>query len=165
MPKNLDNSVHGMCLCKAAGSKHIHARKARQPSAPLLRALIVLQCEKRKTSNESSTLSRALLLRPPKTMKIMKLAGVAQAKSMVRLRPPPTWQRSQNPPRLKRSKMSLQENLWGSLRACWPTPQNESKTSLLETLRVKTHLFLDSGDSFLTRFGGSARTLGDSPRD
>ena len=62
---------------------------------------------------------------------------------------PPTWQRSRN--RLKRSKMSLRESLWGSLRGPWPTPQNESKTSLLETPRVKNHLFFDSNlifDSF-----------------
>ena len=41
--------------------------------------------------------------------------------------------------------------------------------SLQETLRVKNHLFFDSGDSFLTLFGGSAGTpgdsLGDSPGD
>ena len=42
-----------------------------------------------------------------------------------RLRTPPTWQRSQNPPRLKKSKKSLRESLWGSLRGSWPTPQNE----------------------------------------
>ena len=82
-----------------------------------------------------------------------------------KLRPPPTWQRSQNPPRLKKSKKSLRKSLWGSLRGSWPSPENESKTSLLETLRVKNHLFFDSGDLFLTRFGGSARSLGDSPRD
>ena len=50
------------------------------------------------------------------------------------LRSPPTWQRSQNPPRLNKSKKSLRESLWGSLRGSWSTPQNESKTSLLETL-------------------------------
>ena len=38
----------------------------------------------------------------------------------------PTWQRSQNPPRLKKSRKSPGESLRGS----WPTPQNESKTSL-----------------------------------
>ena len=71
---------------------------------------------------------------------------------MTRVRTPPAWQRSQNPPRLKKSKKSLQESLRASLRGFWLTPQNESKTSLLETLRVKNHLFFDSGDSFLTRF-------------
>ena len=44
---------------------------------------------------------------------------------------PPTWQRNQNPPRLEKSKKSLRESLWGSLRGTWPSPQNESKTSLL----------------------------------
>ena len=69
------------------------------------------------------------------------------------------------PPRLKKSRKSLRESLRSSLRGFWPTPQNESKTSLLDTLRVKNHLFFDSGDSLLTRFGGSARTLGDCPGD
>ena len=45
------------------------------------------------------------------------------------LRPPPTWQRSQTPPRLKKSKKSLRKSLWGSVQGSWPTPQNESKTS------------------------------------
>ena len=39
---------------------------------------------------------------------------------------PPTWQRSQNPHWLRKSKKSL----WGSLRGSWPTPQNESKMTL-----------------------------------
>ena len=64
----------------------------------------------------------------------------------------PAWQRSQHPPWLKKSRKSL--------RGSWPTPQKESKTSLL---RVKNHLFFESGGLFLTLFGGSARTLGDSP--
>ena len=64
--------------------------------------------------------------------------------------PPPTWQRSQTPPRLKKSK---RESLPGSLRGSWPTaPQNESKMSLLETLRVKNHLFLTYPKNLLRLF-------------
>ena len=74
--------------------------------------------------------------------------------------PPPTWQRSQNPPRLKKSKKSLRESLWGSLQGSWPTPQNESKTSLQRQNKTKNHLFFDSGDSFF--FGGGG--VGQDPR-
>ena len=91
------------------------------------------------------------ILRPQATMATVEGRTVAQA--------------TLRPPRPGRGVPRLKKRLWGSLRGSWPTPQNESKTSLLETLRVKNHLFFDSGDSFLTRFGGSGRTLGDSPRD
>ena len=47
----------------------------------------------------------------------------------------PAWQRSQNPPRLKKSPGE-------SPGVLADPPQNESKTSLPETLRVKNHLFL-----------------------
>ena len=40
------------------------------------------------------------------------------------------------------------------LRRSRRAPQKESKTSLQETLRVKTHLFFDSGDSFFWLFLG-----------
>ena len=45
-----------------------------------------------------------------------------------------------------------------------PTPQKKSKTSLSQTLRVKNHLFFDSGDSFLTYFGGSCKDPRRNPR-
>ena len=44
-------------------------------------------------------------------------------------------------------------------------PPKRVKTSLWETLRVKNHLFFDSGDSFLTLFGGGRGHIGDSPGD
>ena len=65
----------------------------------------------------------------------------------------PAWERSQNPPRLKKSKKSLRASLRRSLRGSRPTPQRESKTSLLETLRVKNHQLLTPRDLFLTLFG------------
>ena len=44
-------------------------------------------------------------------------------------------------------------------------PQNESKTSLLETLQVRNHLFFDSGDSFLTHFGGVGPGPSETPSE
>ena len=66
---------------------------------------------------------------------------------------PPTRQRSQNPPWLKKSK-----KVFGRVsRKVSEGPGRPPKTSQKRvswTLRVKNHLLFDSGDSFLTRFGG-----------
>ena len=40
---------------------------------------------------------------------------------------PPAWQRSQSPPRLKKSTKSIRESLRGSLRGSWPTPKKSQK--------------------------------------
>ena len=85
------------------------------------------------------------------------LALPQRALPATRVATPPTWQRSQNPPWLKKSKKSLRKSLWESLRGSWPTAQNESKTSLLESLRVKNHLFFDSRRLVFDSFWGVGR--------
>ena len=53
------------------------------------------------------------------------------------------------------SKPSLTQKAWGSLRRVpGRPPRKESKTSLLETLRLKNDIVFDSGDSVLTLSGG-----------
>ena len=70
---------------------------------------------------------------------------------------PLTWQRSQNPPRLKKSKKkSLRESLWGSLRGSWQKP---TKTSQKWVSGVKEKVIFDSQSLqetrfWLERFGG-----------
>ena len=54
----------------------------------------------------------------------------------LRLRPPPDLAEESKPsPAQKVKRRVSRESLCGSLRGSWPTPQNESKTSLLQTLR------------------------------
>ena len=49
------------------------------------------------------------------------------------LRSPPCLAEESKTSRLKKSKKSLWESLRGSRGGSWPTPQNEPKTSFLET--------------------------------
>ena len=78
---------------------------------------------------------------------------------------PPDLAEESKPSPAQKVKKESRESLWGSLRGSWPTRQNESKTSLWSQKTGDFWLAESPGDSFLTRFGGSARTLGDSPRD
>ena len=71
------------------------------------------------------------------------------------LRPPPTFPVSKNQKRVF-GRVS------GGVRGSWPTPENEPKTSLLETLRVKNHLFLTPETRFWLVLGarpGPSETL------
>ena len=77
--------------------------------------------------------------------------------STARLGIPPAWQRSQNPPRLKKSKKSLR----GGLRGSWPTPRKRVKNESPESQNRWFFWLAESpGDSFLTRFRG----VGQDPR-
>ena len=79
--------------------------------------------------------------------------GVPRAENSLplELRPPRPGRRVKTLPGSKSQKRVSGRvsggSLWGSLRGSWPTPPKRVKTSLLETLRVKNHLFFDSGDS------------------
>ena len=77
---------------------------------------------------------------------------------------PPVRQRSQNWPRAQKSKRSLRKSLKGSLRVSRRTPQKSQKRVSRRLCESNLSVF-DSGDSFLTLFGGSVGTPGDSLRD
>ena len=62
----------------------------------------------------------------------------------VQMNYPPDLAEESKPFPAQKVKKSLRKSLWRSLRGSWPTPQNESKTSLVETLQVKNRLFFDS---------------------
>ena len=93
-------------------------------------------------------------------------AASSQPKSMVlqkcaRIGTPATSYRSQKLPRLEKSKKSLRRSLRGVPADAPKRVRKESP----ETLRVKNHLFFDSGDSFLTLFGAPAGTPRRLPGD
>ena len=83
---------------------------------------------------------------------------IFSCKLCLALRPPPTWQRSQNPPRFKKSPPP--ERVSGGVSE---GPGRPPKTSQNEpsgdTASQKSPVF-DSGGSLLTRFGG----IGQDPR-
>ena len=78
--------------------------------------------------------------------------------------PPDLAEESKPSPAQKVKKESPGESLGESPRVLADPPKRVKNESPGDSASQKITCFL-TGDSFLTRFGGSARTLGDSPRD